>query len=44
MIDVRGLSIGQPTRGLAKGSKNDGFRPRLGNTVFIQAFYARNFR
>jgi hypothetical protein len=44
MIDVPYLSIGQPTRSLAKGSKNDGFGgPRWGNTVFIQAFYARNF-
>ena len=43
-VDHQHGLIGQPTRSLAKGSKNDDLRSRLGNTVFIQAFYARNFR
>ena len=44
MIDVPWLEYRATNPHLSKSSKNDSFRPGLGNTVFIQAFYARNFR
>jgi hypothetical protein len=34
----RGLSMRQPTRSLAKDSKNDGFRPRLGTPSLFRRF------